>query len=150
MKPQHIRALLEVGKARSDDPDTQVGCVIRTVAGHWIVEGNRLPPGVEGTPSRCRRPAKYQWLEHAERAAIYSAARAGVKLLGARMYLSRFPCVDCARAIVAVGIGCLYAEVPDYNDERWGEQFKVAQAVLRAGGVEVRRLEEVVGNGPHD
>lgn len=66
-------------------------------------------------PKRWSRPEKYNWVEHAERNAIYAAAREGVRLDGATMYITAedaktgamrrsFPCNDCARAIIQVGI----------------------------------------------
>lgn len=41
---------------------------------------------------------------HAEMAAITQAARAGVRLQGARLFCTTFPCHICARHIVAAGI----------------------------------------------
>ena len=37
---------------------------------------------------RWERPEKYSWVEHAERNAIYAAAREGVRLAGATMYIT--------------------------------------------------------------
>jgi|688.fasta_scaffold06574_4 dCMP deaminase len=50
------------------------------------------------------KPEKYYWIEHAERNAIYNAARMGVSLLDCDMYVSHFPCVDCGRGIIQSGI----------------------------------------------
>lgn len=50
------------------------------------------------------KPEKYFWIEHAERNAIYNAARCGVQLDSCIMYASHVPCVDCGRAIVQSGI----------------------------------------------
>ncbi len=41
---------------------------------------------------------------HAEMAAIFSAARKGVSTVGARMFVTTFPCHYCARGLVAAGI----------------------------------------------
>jgi dCMP deaminase len=84
------------------------------------------------------RPEKYLWIEHAERNAIYVAARSGIPLEGCRMYLSWFPCVDCARAIVQVGLSELIAIEPAWTTPPWGEQFVLAQELLEEGGVRVR------------
>src|SRR4051812_41117715 len=89
----------------SKDPSTRVGCVIAGPTNDVRAVGyNGLPRNVDDSPSRLERPDKYIWMEHAERNAIYTAARNGVALEGCRMYLSWFPCVDCARAAVQVGI----------------------------------------------
>ena len=63
---------------------------------------------MEVTVDNSHRPEKYDWIEHAERNAIYAAAREGRKLMGATMYLNKFPCVECARAIAQTGITELY------------------------------------------
>src|SRR5215470_5170402 len=88
----------------SKDPSTKVGCVIVASTNEVRALGyNGFPRNFDDSPSRLERPHKYLWTEHAERNAIYAAARAGVPLEGCRMYLSWFPCVDCARAAVQVG-----------------------------------------------
>lgn len=45
---------------------------------------------------------------HAEQAAIAQAARNGVKIDGASMYVTTFPCPDCAQVIAEAGIKRLY------------------------------------------
>lgn len=48
---------------------------------------------------------------HAEAAVIARAARDGVSLRGADLYVSTFPCPTCARMIAAAGFGrCFFAE----------------------------------------
>jgi dCMP deaminase len=127
----------------SKDQSRQVGCVI--VDPHNIVRAvgfNGFPRGLnDDDESRHQRPAKYLWTEHAERNAIYSAARSGVPLAGTRMYLPWFPCVDCARAIVQAGIVELYVLIPDLSDPQWGESFIVAKEMLDEAGVRIRHLE---------
>ena len=86
--------------------------------------------------SRHDRPAKYKWTEHAERNAIYSVARnGGTKLRGCKIYVPWFPCVDCARAIIQSGISAVYAYEPDFNDPRWGADFKIAVEMFEEAGV---------------
>ena len=57
----------------SDDPDTQVGCVFRHANGRDVLaQGtNALVTGCTNTKNRVTRPGKYDWIEHAERNAIY-------------------------------------------------------------------------------
>lgn len=52
------------------------------------------------------RPDKYRWVEHAERNAIYQAARQGFSTEGATMYMNTTgqPCADCTRAVIQAGI----------------------------------------------
>src|SRR4051812_31931200 len=83
----------------SKDESRKVGCLIVGPQGEIRSTGyNGFPRGVDDTlPGRNERPAKYQWTEHAERNAIYNAARVGTPLEGTSIYLPWFPCVDCAR-----------------------------------------------------
>lgn len=57
-------------------------------------------------PERWERPAKYEWVEHAERNAVYNAARTGISLKGCTAYLSwePHPCVECTKAFIQAGI----------------------------------------------
>lgn len=124
----------------SKDQSRRVGCVI--VGPHNEIRAtgfNGFPRGANDADARRHeRPTKYLWTEHAERNAIYNAARSGVSLDGCRMYLPWFPCVDCARAIVQVGIRELVAIRPDESDPQWGTSFTVALELFRETGVLVR------------
>jgi dCMP deaminase len=83
----------------SKDQSAKTGCVIvgpdrliRSVGYNGFVRGVD-----DEVDSRHERPAKYSWTEHAERNAIYNAARIGISLAGATCYVNWFPCADCAR-----------------------------------------------------
>ncbi len=108
----------------SKDPSTQVGAVILGPNG----EGG--PWGYNGAPRGCsadedervERPEKYFWMEHAERNAIYTAARTGFTTVGCTMVITHPPCMDCARAIVQAGIKEVYWRIPSPEFEaRWKE-----------------------------
>ena len=127
----------------SKDPSTKVGCVIVGPSNEVRSIGfNGFPRGVnDADKSRYERPAKYQWTEHAERNAIYNAARVGIPLEHCRMYLPWFPCGDCARAIVQSGIEELVAIRPQLDHPQWGADFRIATVLLEEGGVNVRFVE---------
>lgn len=122
----------------SPDPSRKTGCVIVFKNGE-ICGYNSFPAGVAITPGRLERPAKYTYMEHAERNAIYIAARKGWPLLGAAIYVAWYPCADCARAIVQSGIARMFAHEPDWSEECYG--FRDAEAILKEGGVETCFLE---------
>lgn len=128
----------------SKDEARKVGCVIVGPGNEIRAIGyNGFPRGVnDDTGDRHKRPAKYKWTEHAERNAIYQAARAGISLEGCRMYLPWFPCMDCARAIIQSGITELVCVQPDYSDPQWGEDFVSVPELLEEGGVHVRWWSE--------
>lgn len=123
----------------SKDRSTQVGCVVVGPDREIRTTGyNGFPRGTQDdVEDRHTRPAKYRWTEHAERNAIYNAARIGIPLHGCRMYLPWFPCMDCARAMVQSGIRTLVAMRPDLAHAQWGEDFRLALELFSESGVEV-------------
>ena len=104
---EYFIQIAEVVKLKSKDIHTHIGVVI-VGHNHEIVSTgyNSFPRGInDDVPERQERPEKYFWFEHAERNAIYNAARIGVSTLGCTMYMTcAMPCVDCARAIINAGI----------------------------------------------
>ncbi len=129
--------------ARSKDRSTKVGCVVVGPDNEIRATGyNGFPRGIDDSaPERHERPEKYLWTEHAERNAIYAAARVGTPLGGCRAYLPWFPCMDCARALIQVGITELVVVQPDLTDPRWGEDFKRVGALLAEAGIGLRFVE---------
>lgn len=119
----------------STDPDTQVGCVVTDTYGNILATGaNAHTGGVEQTDENSARPEKYDWIEHAERNAIYSAARRGIPLMGTTMSLPGFPCVECARAIAQSGIVLLYhGSTEGWDEERY--KFSKSRKILEAAGI---------------
>jgi dCMP deaminase len=107
---------------------------------------NGLPRGVDDdVESRHAREtgAKYLWSSHAERNAIYNAARIGIALKGCTLYVPWFPCVGCAQAIIQSGIAELVAYRPDMSDEKWAKEFEIVLQMFDEAGVNVRYLREL-------
>ena len=133
--------------SRSKDPNTQFSCVIVGPENNIRATGyNSLPRGVrddaEKFPERFQRPEKYMWIEHAERNAIYSAARIGVPLSGSKLIAPGLPCMDCGRAIIQVGI---VEVVYDYEKQiawekttpKYVPDFERVRGLLDEAGVKV-------------
>lgn len=70
---------------------------------------------------------------HAEGAVIADAAKRGITLLGADLYVTTFPCPACARLIVAAGVRRVF-----YRD---GYSVCDAIDILRSGRVEIIKVE---------
>lgn len=122
----------------SKDRNRQVGAI--------ITKGNRIvSQGYNGFPSGCdddvderhERPAKYLFSEHAERNALYTACKLGTSVDGCEIYVTDFPCADCARGIIQSGITRVVAPRPDFTHERWGDSWKAAVEMFEETGVEV-------------
>lgn len=119
----------------SDDPDTQTAAAI--FRGDLIVaaSANVMPANVKWSEERTNRPMKYKFIEHAERAAIFSAAKYGKSLQGCHMETSMFPCAECARAIAMSGITSIRVHSHHDDSSRYG--YEEAEAILREAGVEI-------------
>jgi dCMP deaminase len=129
----------------SRDRSRKVGCVIVGANREVRAIGyNGFPRGADDdADERYDRPTKYLWTEHAERNAIFQAARVGIALEGCTMYLPWFPCMDCARAIVQAGIRRLIAIRPDSEDPEWGAQFRAALELLtETPGLEIEWADD--------
>lgn len=83
---------------------------------------------------------KYRWTEHAERNAIYNAARMGISLLGCTLYVNLFPCGACARAIIQSGITRVVSNKPDLSDARWGVEFELSRSLFEEAGIQVKTM----------
>ena len=125
----------------SKDRSTKVASVIVDDDNDIVSIGfNGFPRKVnDDVEERHERPAKYLYTEHGERNAIYSAARKGVALKGCILYTRWFPCADCARGIIQVGIKEVVCEKPEGSarDQRWAESFVASTAMLEEAGVTI-------------
>jgi len=139
-------SLLDPIAARSKDPNTKTGCLI-TGPDHEIRSTgyNSLPRGVRDDqdiwPERFGRPEKYYWFEHAERNAIYNAARVGTPLLGCTIYINWLSCMDCARGIIQSGIARVVVDKLKHQamntSGKWDEDFKRVEILYREAGVKL-------------
>jgi len=133
--------IAEQVKLKSKDQSTQIGAVVVGLDNEVLSTGyNSFPRGLDDSiQERQERPEKYFWFEHAERNAIYNAARIGVSLKNSTIYLtSGIPCMDCARGIVNSGIKTVYCKevCTTKNKEKWEEsQKKSLQLLLECGVV---------------
>jgi dCMP deaminase len=140
----------------SPDPSTQNGAVIPYKLGppmkiqkasgdvmdifdeEFTLEAcNTFPKGVLSKPERHERPLKYNYIEHAERGAVYEAARWGVKLTGLTMYVPWAACSDCARSIICSGIRRLvmHKDMMDRTPEHWKESIRHAFDMFNESGI---------------
>ena len=137
----------------SPDPSTQNAAVLCSPSGRYIWatrSRNEFPRGVVSTAPRWERPLKYSIVEHAERNAIYAAARQGIATDGLTMVCPWAACADCARAIIQSGIRRLVTHTPEVGDtnERWGASINIAMTMLEEAGVTVVEIVGPIGGLP--
>lgn len=129
----------------SKDAFTKVGAVIvgphmeiRSCGYNGVVRDVR-----DDVPERLVRPEKYKWFEHAERNAIYNAARVGIPLQDCSIYMHSPivgpPCCDCTRAIIQSGIvrivSAFGSDHPDFWEPRWGDSFLASMEMIEESGI---------------
>ncbi len=131
--------IAQLSALRSKDPSTQVGaCIVDTEHKVVSIGYNGMPRGVdddiipwghgEGLES------KYLYVCHAEFNAILNT-RDGSRLNGCTLYVTLFPCNECAKAIIQVGIKEI-VYLSDSHSE--GIEFQASRKLLAMAGVKVR------------
>lgn len=135
-------------RQKSKDTSTKCGVVIVGQDKQIVSTGfNGFPRGIDETdPKRWERPVKYQFVEHAERNAIYNAARSGVSLCGCTLYLFGFgpptvPCIECVKAVIQSGIVRVVGRAYKIASGTWAANLPFACALLGEAGVEFVELE---------
>lgn len=164
---QYFMSMVYLVAMKSKDPRTKIGAVIVGDDNEVISTGfNGLPRGVmdggknEDTgdvflvyPERHQRPEKYFWYEHAERNAIYNAARVGVPLKSSTMYTQGIPCADCARGVIQAGIKIViihkgWEDAGSYRDsKKWAESAERSKQMFSEARV---MLEYYSGDFLHE
>jgi len=101
--------IAELSALRSKDPNTQVGCCIASPDNKIYSLGyNGLPIGLSDDEFPWENKAenvedtKYPYVCHSELNAILNFT--GHSLKGCRLYVTLFPCNECAKAIIQSGI----------------------------------------------
>lgn len=116
---EYFMSIAKLASMRSKDPNSQVGACI-------VSQDNKiLSMGYNGFPVGCSDEAfpwaregdpldtKYLYVVHSEMNAILNYRGS---LEGAKLYVSLFPCNECAKAIIQCGIKTIVYEDDKYHD----------------------------------
>ncbi|EET59601.1 cytidine and deoxycytidylate deaminase zinc-binding region [Marvinbryantia formatexigens DSM 14469] len=127
---------------RSKDPNTQVGaCIVSS-------DNKILSMGYNGFPIGCSDDdfpweregealdTKYLYTTHSELNAILNYR--GGSLDGATLYVSLFPCNECAKAIIQAGIKQIVYDCDKYADTA---SVLASKRMLTTAGVKFRKYE---------
>jgi dCMP deaminase len=138
---EYFMTMARLVARKSKDQSVQVGVVIVGPDHEVRSSGyNGFCRGIdESDPKRWERPIKYQWVEHAERNAIYNAARIGVSTRGCIAYMESPPCTDCGRALIQAGIKeiVVTTQNPFRDRKYWRDSIQFAIDMLEEAGVKV-------------
>ena len=129
----------------SKDSSTKVGALFIAPESLQILSMgyNGFCRGVDDDKaSRWERPAKYMYVCHAEQNGIYNACRHGTRLEDSIAVVTLFPCCDCAKALIQVGVSTIVTRKPDYADAQWGAQFRVSTELFEEVGMRLIFLDD--------
>lgn len=136
----HWNNIAHAVATRSKDPSTQVGAVIVDNEQTVVITGhNGMPQGIEETPEMWERPAKYDYVLHAELNAIARAARNGRPVKDCTIYVTHYPCSDCAKAIIASGIKNVVVAMNELSPT-WSESNAKAEKLFAMANVQVQTV----------
>ena len=140
---QYFMGIALLSAERSKDPSTQVGACI-------VGEDNRiLSMGYNGMPRGCddddmpwgrdgaALDSKYIFVCHAELNAILNYRGTG-NLKGAKVYVTLFPCNECAKAIIQSGISEIIYMSDKYADT---ESTIASKKMFDMTGIKYRQYE---------
>jgi dCMP deaminase len=140
---EYFMAVAQLSAHRSKDPSTQVGaCIVNSRKRIIGIGYNGFPTGCSDDELPWEREGvfletKYPYVCHAELNAITNATNR-YDLEGATLYVSLFPCNECAKLIVQAGI----KEVVFLSDKySTVEQFVASRRIMTMAGVTLRQLE---------
>ena len=136
----YFMGLAHLSALRSKDPNTQVGAAI-VDQDHKVVSigYNGMPRGCKDEDFPWEREGgfldtKYAYVVHAELNAILNSPR---PVSGCTLYVSLFPCNECAKAIIQSGIKKVIYESDKYD----GTEGNVAsKKMLSEAGIELVQL----------
>jgi dCMP deaminase len=140
----YFMGMAHLSALRSKDPSTQVGAVIVDELNKVVSIGyNGLPHGCDDDEFPWQKEgstyeSKYAYVVHAELNAILNSPRS---VRGCELYVSLFPCNECAKAIIQAGIQEIVYEQDIYADT---EAVLASKRMLDAAGVKFRQRSEKI------
>lgn len=140
----YFMGLAHLSAKRSKDPSTQVGAVIVSQDHRVIGIGyNGFPNGCDDDDFPWDREGeviqtKYPYVVHAELNAILNS---NANCSGGILYVSLFPCNECAKAIIQAGIKKIVYECDKYAES---DSVIASKMMLRSAGVELVQLDHQV------
>ena len=139
---EYFMGVAFLSSLRSKDPSTQVGACVASSKNKVLTMGyNGMPIGCNddimpwGKDDNDELNQKYLYVCHAEFNAILNAR---VSLDGSRIYVSLFPCNECAKAIIQSGI----KEVI-YFDDKYKDMnmTKASKRLFDLAGIKYRKFD---------
>lgn len=140
----YFMGLAHLSALRSKDPNTQVGASIVDDQNRVVSIGyNGMPRGCDDDKMPWQREGsfldtKYAYVVHAELNAILNSPRS---VKDCTVYVSLFPCNECAKAIIQSGIKKVVYESDKYDGT---DGNTASKRMLQQAGVELVQLDHCV------
>lgn len=142
---EYFMAIASLSMKRSKDPNTQVGaCIVSDDNRILSIGYNGAPNGFDDSVFPWAREAeheldtKYPFVVHAEENAILNFRGTKRDLEGAKVYVTLFPCNECAKTLVQSGIKEVIFLSDKYADS---VSTLASKKLLDACGVTYRQLK---------
>ena len=141
---EYFMGVAILSSKRSKDPSTQVGaCVVNEDKRIIGIGYNGFPRGCDdniypwGKTSNNILETKYPYVVHAEANAILNSS---ASLKGATIYVTLFPCNECAKLLIQSGIRHII-----YMSDKHSEQdsTKASKRMLDSAGVTYQKMKEI-------
>ena len=134
---EYFMGIAKLSDQRSKDHDTQVGACVVGENGKIIGTGyNGFPREISDDEFPWTRPEKYLYVCHAEENALLNANNFN-KIKGSTLYSTLFPCNECAKAIIQLGVKKIVYLSDKYHDT---EPMIAARKMFNAVGIEYTML----------
>ena len=155
-----LKQCYDVAAEKSDDLSNQNAAFVITEDGKFgPIVPNMIPDDVLKLEERIKsRPTKYDFIEHAERGAIYAAAKMGLCTKNGILVCPWYSCADCSRAIKCSGIRKVVGhkqrveltshgrnKVVDTVSDRWVNPISNGDSILKEGKIETVYLDFFAG-----
>ena len=131
---------------KSKDPKCRVGAVIASKDNVILSTGfNGFARGVDDDDTLLADvPEKLRLVCHAEANAIMNAARIGVAVEHATIFVSKFPCLGCCNAIIQAGIKRIYTHDHRYwSDDPLDKEHFRKPIILRQAGISTQEWDNL-------
>ncbi len=137
----YFMGVAKLSAMRSKDPNTQVGaCIVNQKKRIVGIGYNGFPIGIDDDVYPWQSDGdflntKYPYVVHAEPNAILNAT---VSLDGATLYVTLFPCHECAKLIIQSGIKeIVFIE----NKYQQASSVQASTRMLKESGIALRQIE---------
>lgn len=135
---EYFMTTAKLASLRSQDPSTKVGCAIVNNNKLVSMGYNGFPSGLDFTWEKGEGiNNKYFYIVHAEANALLNAENLS-KLKDATIYVTLFPCAECAKLLIQAKI----KKVIYLSDKYWNQDsFRASRILLTNAGIELEEYK---------